>query len=70
MEVSREFHAPATLPLGKNPDTSWTGGWVGTRAGLHGFGEENVCCTCKDSNPGPSSRLRCPGDVALIKTMF
>ena len=50
--------------------TSLIGGRIGTRAGLHSFGEQNVCCTCKDSNPGPSSRLRCPGDVALITTMF
>ena len=55
MEVGGEFHAPATLPLGKNPDTNWIGGCVGTRARLHGFGEEIVCCTCKDSNPGTSS---------------
>jgi hypothetical protein len=34
--VSGQFHAPAALPLGKEPfNTHWIGGWEGLRAGLH-----------------------------------
>jgi hypothetical protein len=51
MEVSGGFRDPATFPLGKNPNTNCIGGWVGITAGLHGYGEENVC---KDAKPGPS----------------
>jgi hypothetical protein len=29
MEVSGKLHAPATLPLGKNPTTHGIGGWMG-----------------------------------------
>jgi hypothetical protein len=33
MEVSGQFHAPATLPPGEiGPGTHWIGGWVGPRA--------------------------------------
>jgi hypothetical protein len=36
MEVSGQFHALATLPLGKGASTHWTGGWVGLQVGLDG----------------------------------
>jgi hypothetical protein len=32
--VSGQFHAPAALPLGKEPGTHWIRGWVDPRAGL------------------------------------
>jgi len=34
MEVSSQLHAVVALPLEKRPSTPWTGGWVGSRAGL------------------------------------
>jgi hypothetical protein len=39
MEVGGQYHALATLPLGKRPGTHWTGGWVGLRAGLDSCGK-------------------------------
>jgi len=34
--VSGQQHAPATLYRWEGPGTHFTGGWVGTRAGLDG----------------------------------
>jgi hypothetical protein len=34
MEVSRQFHAPAIFPGERAPDTGFSGGCVGLRAGL------------------------------------
>jgi hypothetical protein len=34
MEVSGQFHAPAALPPGKDPDTHCMEGWVEPKAGL------------------------------------
>jgi hypothetical protein len=34
-----QSHAPAALPSGKKPGTEFTGGWVGPRAGLDGWGK-------------------------------
>jgi len=38
-EVRGQPHAPAVLPLGKRHGTHITGDWVGTRAGLDGWGK-------------------------------
>jgi len=35
--VSCQRHALAALPLGKEPGSHYTGGWVGLRAGLDEF---------------------------------
>jgi len=32
MEVNGKLHAPATLLLGKDPDTQWLEGWICHRA--------------------------------------
>jgi hypothetical protein len=29
---------------------------VGPGVGLHGFGEDEIFCACRDSNPGPFSQ--------------
>jgi hypothetical protein len=36
MGVGGHRHALTVLPRGKRPSTHFTGGWVGTRAGLGG----------------------------------
>jgi hypothetical protein len=41
MEMSGQHHAPAALPPGQNPDTHWTGGWVGPRTNVDLFEEDN-----------------------------
>jgi hypothetical protein len=37
--VGGQRHAPAALPPGKRPGTHCIGGWVGSRAGLDGWGK-------------------------------
>lgn len=37
---SSRLYAPAALPPGKDPGNHWTGGSVGSRAGLHDLGRE------------------------------
>jgi hypothetical protein len=59
-------HAPAALPPRKGPGTHCTGGWEGPRAGLDWFGEKNISCTHRVSDPEPSSQylvyqIRYPG---------
>jgi hypothetical protein len=39
MEAGCQKRVPAALPLGKGPNTQWTGGWVGSRASLEGCGK-------------------------------
>jgi hypothetical protein len=39
MEVSRQQHTPAALPLVKRLGTHWTEDWVGPRASLDGGGK-------------------------------
>ena len=34
MEVSGKIYTPATLPMGKNQNNHWMGGWVGPRADM------------------------------------
>ena len=36
--VSGQRHAPAALPQGKRMGIRFTGGWVGSRTGLDGYG--------------------------------
>jgi hypothetical protein len=52
MWVGSQRHAAAALPPGKIPVTHFTGGWVGSRAGLDGYGKPRPH---RDSIPGPSS---------------
>jgi len=40
-------------PREKRPGTNYTGGWVGHRASLDGYGKSRLH---QDSIPGPSSR--------------
>jgi hypothetical protein len=51
MEVSDHLHAPAVLPQEKKRSTHWIGNGVDPRAGLDGFGEENISFLYRDSNP-------------------
>ena len=52
---------PAALPPGKRPNTRFTVGRVGSRAGLDGYGKPRPY---RDSIPGPSS----PYQVAIPTT--
>ena len=52
--------APRSLcPRERNPGTHWIGGWVGPRAGMDGFGEEKISCSCRDSNHERSISYPC-----------
>jgi hypothetical protein len=52
MEVSGQFHAPAALnPKKKAPCTHWTGGLVGSRAGLDTVVKRKIPTPCRYSNP-------------------
>jgi hypothetical protein len=69
MNLSGQLHAPAASPLGKTPGTHCTGSWVGSVAGLDGFGEDKIFSTCRDSIPtSSSSYFRCCIDFALMAT--
>jgi hypothetical protein len=64
MRVGDERRAPAALPLGKRPGTQFTGGWVGTRAGLDGLGKFRPNRNSKPVRPVRSEslyRLSYPG---------
>jgi len=39
MKADGQCYAPAALPPGKRLGIHYTGSWVGTRAGLHGYGK-------------------------------
>ena len=41
MRVGGQLHAPAALPLGKRPGTHCTGGCVGPRVDLDGYGKSH-----------------------------
>jgi hypothetical protein len=52
MGVSGQRHAPAALyPLGKDPGTHWTGGWVGPRAGLDTEARRKILCPLPGIEP-------------------
>jgi len=53
--VCGQLHTLATLHPIKNPHTHYIGRWVGPRANLDLFGEENMYCSFWDLNPGPPS---------------
>jgi hypothetical protein len=53
--VSRPGRA---LPLGKDPGTHWTGGWVGLRAGLDTEARGKILCLCRDRTPVVQSVVR------------
>ena len=40
MELGGKRYASVTSPLGRGSGTNRTGGWLGSRAGLDGFGED------------------------------
>ena len=42
-------------PRGKNPGTHWIGCCAGPRGGLDVYGDENISCDLRESNPGSSS---------------
>ena len=50
-ELSGQQHAPAALYPRERPDTHFTGGWVGPRAGLDG----RKISSPPGLDPGPSS---------------
>ena len=50
--VGGQRHAPAALPSGKISGTDFTGGWVGSRAGLDERGKSR---RHRDSIPGPAT---------------
>jgi hypothetical protein len=51
MRVSGQRHAPAALcPEERIPDTHYTGGWVGPRAGLDTEDRGKILCPCRGSN--------------------
>jgi len=56
--IDGQHHNPAASPPGMRPSTYYTGGWVGTRAGLDGYGK---------SHPTMIQFLVCP---AHIKSLF
>ena len=55
MEMSVQFHAPATLLQAKNTDTHWVGGFMGPRIGLHGYIEQKISFLCRDQKVESSS---------------
>jgi hypothetical protein len=51
MEVSGQRHAPAALyPRERTPGTHWTGGWVGSRAGLDKEARGKILYPCLGLN--------------------
>jgi hypothetical protein len=51
MEVSGQFHAPATLTQERAPGTHWIGGWVGPRAVLDAVVKKKIPSLRRESNP-------------------
>jgi len=45
------FMPQPLYPWGKSPDTQWTGGWVGPRAGLDAVVKRRIPSPSWDSNP-------------------
>jgi hypothetical protein len=59
MEVSVQHHDPAKLhPHGKNPHAHWTGGRVGTRAGLDEEARGKILSPVRDQTPVIQSIVR------------
>jgi hypothetical protein len=51
--VSGQRHVPAALyPWQRTPGASWTGGWVGTIAGLDTEAWGKILCLCRGTNSG------------------
>jgi len=55
--VSGQFYTPEASLLPGKIYTRNTGGWVGPRVGLDGWGEQKISWTHRGSNPEPSSRF-------------
>jgi hypothetical protein len=47
---------PRFTPGERTPGTHWTGGWVGTRAGLDAGARGKILCPCRGSNPDRPGR--------------
>jgi hypothetical protein len=63
--VSCQRHVPATFfPRGKGPGNHWTGGWVGSRAGL------DTQVRGKILLPLPRIELRSPGRPVRSQTLY
>jgi len=60
MEVSGQLPALAAYPLGQDPSTHLTGGWVGPRACLDVVVKRNNPCPLQESDPG------CPGHSLVM----
>jgi len=56
MEVSFQLHVPTALLPEKNPGAHWTGGQVGSTAGLHGFWEDRIPCPAGIRNSDSQAR--------------
>jgi hypothetical protein len=53
MKVSGQPHAPAVLPLEKEPASNyWNGGWVGPRAGLDVVAKRKILSPCQELQAG------------------
>ena len=55
MEVDGKLQVADPSPSATKTDTHWTGGWVGNRGSLKGFGDEKISCSWPISKPEPSS---------------
>jgi len=56
MEVSGQLHDPADSTPGSNNVTHRLAGWMGTRTGMDGFGEEKISYICWICNPDLPAR--------------
>jgi hypothetical protein len=69
MEVSGQLQAQAALPQGKDPGTHWTGGWVGSRAGLDAVEQRKISCPCRESNPAVQP-VSIPTELSRILVLY
>jgi hypothetical protein len=57
--VSGQLHAPTALPSSKeHPDTYWTGGWVGPRAGVDPVEKRKISLACRELNLCRPARMQ------------
>jgi hypothetical protein len=57
MVVSGQIHAPASLPLEKNPGTSWTGDSENPEACLGALEKRQISSSCWDYSLAPANSL-------------
>jgi len=65
MELSGQYHTPVTLSLGRNCDTHWVVGWMGTEAGLDNFEKKKSLAPTRISTLGHPAHC-----VATVLTML